>query len=88
MPGCTLAKFSGVSNLAQRAHLAVGADGDHVVLLALRLAVVLEHAAVRRVPDVLGLAEPGAHVGLGRDAFLQFADALRVASREPDHGRQ
>ena len=77
-------------HLAQRAHLAVGADGDHVVAPPGRLAVVLQGArAVGLLPDLLGLAKARTYVLLGRDALFQLADALLVAARQQgEHGQQ
>ena len=53
MPGPHLGEVLGRQHLAQRAHLAVGADGDHVVLLAGGLAVVFEHAAAAGASQTL-----------------------------------
>src|SRR5690606_9885819 len=72
-------------HLAQGAHLPVRADGDHVVLLPGRLAVVFEHAAAGHVPHGLGLTELRTHVGLGGHALPQPVHALRFAARQPSH---
>ena len=73
-------------HLAQRAHAAIGADGDHVVAAAGGLAVVLEGArAVGLGPDAFGLAKAGADVGLGGQAFFEFLDVLGIAAGQPKH---
>jgi hypothetical protein len=73
----------GRQHLAQGTHLAVGADGDHVVLRAGGLAVVFKGArAVGVFPYLLGHTKTGAHVGFGGYTFFEFANVLFVAARQ------
>ena len=81
--GLHLGKILLVQHLAQGAHLAVCAEGDHVVLVPGGLAVVLKRApAIGCVPDFFGLAKARTHVGLRRHALFKFDDALVVASHQ------
>jgi hypothetical protein len=87
MPGRIFSKLCGASTW-RSAHAAIGADGDHVVAAAGGLAVVLEGArAIGLGPDALGLAEAGAHIGLGGQAFFEFLDVLGVAAGQRQHAQ-
>ena len=66
--------------MAQCCHLAIAADGDHVVAVALRLTGVFKSArAIFLVVNRRGLAKLGPHIGLGGHAFFQFSNTLGVA---------
>ena len=84
-----LGKAVGLQHLAQRTHLAVAADGDHVVALALGLARVLQRARAALLGvDGGRLAELGTHVRLGGHAFFQLLDPLRVARHQAGQHQQ